>query len=917
MDGAVTIMDSLLAVALTLRGADVHVLLCDQALPACWMAMADLVPPDEFADSGPASRLCDQCFPTGYRVFRALGLPIHTYSEFISPDDARRATEIASTTSVAEIKNYQSAGMAIGEQAFAGTLRYCTRGSLHTDRVSEAILRRFFKASLLTAQALTRLLHFESFSRVTATHGIYVPEGVIGQVARHEGVPFVSWTPAYRKHTFIFSHQDTYHHTMLTEPTQSWENIPWTPVLEADIVDYLKSRWYGTRDWIGYVVDPEEDTAAISAALGVDFSKPCVGLLTNVIWDAQVHYGGNAFPSMIDWTIETIRYFAGRPDLQLIVRIHPAEVRQVPRSRQFMTDEIKRAFPTLPKNVFVIPPESSISTYATMLQCNAVLIYGTKAGVELSSAGVPVIVAGEAWIRNKGLTADASSAAEYIRILDGLPFKARMSESATERARKYAYHFFFRRMIPLPFMEPTTGAAPYKVNLSSVDELLPGRYPGLDVICNGILNGDEFIYPAERYPTSVAETGKFSARLEPKLPSRGASLPSVSVVIPTHNRARSLGEALDSVCAQEGRGTHFNLEVWVVDDASSDETPEVVKRYPGVNYIRFDKNSGPSAARNAGIKASRGPYIAFLDDDDLWLPQRVIAHLPVLELYPEFGVVYGQFIGTGFGNDSLWPDAGRAPGGSVFESFLMEEFVFPSFLMARREAFDKAGLFDEKLHTMEHYDMFLRLALHERFAFIAGPVAVGRFSFDGLFFSSVKAGHFQTDLPFILDRALRMLPDERAAEALRKEAFSRWFTDVMRWVERQDNIGLLRSHIMMSLEENPWMLSEPRIREALLSYASRVLFHELQGEPRITMEKTRAFCAEIRSTQNGHGGSRQELRNFLGELLTLTASQLLHAGSLGAASRVASYAVLQDYTQVSHQIRAVSRRAARVLSPLF
>jgi len=206
---------------------------------------------------------------------------------------------------------------------------------------------------------------------------------------------------------------------------------------------------------------------------------------------------------MLEWALQTIDYFARRPELQLIIRIHPAEVRGTIPSRQPMVTEIQRAFPTLPDNVFIIPPESQISTYAVMLQCNAVIIYGTKTGVELTGMGIPVIVGGEAWIRNKGLTMDASSPEEYFRLLDQLPLQKPLDEAVTRRARRYAYHFFFRRMIPLEMMEPAPGWPPYRIQLSGLDDLLPGHSMGLDVICDGILNGTEFIHPAESYPYTI------------------------------------------------------------------------------------------------------------------------------------------------------------------------------------------------------------------------------------------------------------------------------------------------------------------------------------------------------------------------------------------------------------------------------
>jgi Capsule polysaccharide biosynthesis protein len=500
--GGVSSIESTLAAALTLRGAQVHFLVCDAALPACWASHIDYQEPEEFARVGPVERLCGKCFAGASASFDPLGLPIHRYSEFLTADEVRKAGDLSSTIPVHEIAEYHLDGLSVGEQVVATALRFYGRGNLNGESHAEAILRRYLNAALLTLFASRRLMNTFSFLCVSSLHGLYVPEGLIGEVAREQKVRVVNWSYAYRKRTFIFSHHDTYHHTLLSESPMMWEKMSWTPQMEASIVDYLGSRRYGTHDWITYVREPEEDLTAIAAKIGVDFSKPCIGLLTNVMWDAQVNYCGNAFDNMLEWVLETIRYFASRNELQLIIRVHPAEVQGEPgaKSHQSVVDEIRRRFPTLPPNVFVIPPESSISTYAVMSKCNAVAIYSTKTGVELTCMGIPVIVAGEAWIRNKGLTLDANSSDEYFKILDRLPLKDRLSETVTQQARKYAYHFFFRHLIPLPFVVPMS---PYKIELSGIDDLLPGRSVGLDVICNGILNGAEFIYPAEHYPETI------------------------------------------------------------------------------------------------------------------------------------------------------------------------------------------------------------------------------------------------------------------------------------------------------------------------------------------------------------------------------------------------------------------------------
>jgi len=491
-------VESLLAVALTLRGASVHFLLCDRFLPACMLAVSTQFRDQaDFVHHGPTRTLCGDCFSSGYRTYRPLGLPIHRYSEWVTSQEREAARELSRSIPLADIAAYRVDGVAVGEHALAGALRYFAKGDLDDEPHGEAVLRRYLEAALLTTYALHRLVDRFGFQIACFHHGIYVPQGLVGEVARHREVRVVNWHTAYRKQCFIFSHHDCYHHTLMSEPTAVWENMKWTPELERQVMDYLESRRRGTRDWISFHEKPEEDLATIAKDLGIDFSKPCIGLLTNVVWDAQLHYPANAFPNMLRWVMETIGYFMKRPDLQLIIRVHPAEVRGTLPSRQPVVKEIRKHFPVLPENIIVIPPECPVSTYAVMEQCDSVIIYGTKTGVELSSLGVPIIVAGEAWIRNKGLTLDAHTAEQYFQLLDRLPLGKRMDEDSVRRARMYAYHFFFRRMIPLSMMEPTGGWPPYRLRLSGLDDLMPGRDAGLDVICRGILEGRDFIYRAE------------------------------------------------------------------------------------------------------------------------------------------------------------------------------------------------------------------------------------------------------------------------------------------------------------------------------------------------------------------------------------------------------------------------------------
>lgn len=493
-----TVLESTLAAALTLRGARVSMLLCQSALPACMRVESqDLPDPNVILNEGIEKILCSGCNLTGKLAYGPLDLPIHRLSAQIKPEVRADIARRVAGMSMKDLRDYTEGGLAVGDHAHAGTLRYFARGDLSAEPLGEAMQRKYLEASLLTVAGMQHLTSQHRFDAACFHHGIYVPQGLIGEVCREKGIRVANWNPAYRRNTFIFSHEDSYHHTMIKEPRQDWDGFDFTDDHERDICSYLMSRYSGSRDWIWFHEKPESNIAAFAAQHGLDLSKPIIGMLSNVMWDAQLHFKGTAFRSMLEWVLDTIKHFIERPDLQLLLRVHPAEIRGTAPSRQPLMAEIRKAFPTLPKNIVIIPPENPISTYAILPLCNAVIIFGTKTGMEINSIGIPVIVAGEAWVRNKGLSLDADSVESYHEILAKLPLPVDRNPDITRRSRKFAYHFFFRRMIPLPLMESVKSYPFFRLNVNSLEDLLPGRWPGLDIICDGIMHGSPFIYPAE------------------------------------------------------------------------------------------------------------------------------------------------------------------------------------------------------------------------------------------------------------------------------------------------------------------------------------------------------------------------------------------------------------------------------------
>ena len=188
--------------------------------------------------------------------------------------------------------------------------------------------------------------------------------------------------------------------------------------------------------------------------------------------------------------------------------------------------------------------------------------------------------------------------------------------------------------------------------------------------------------------------------------SVGDASPLVSVIIPTYNRGWIIGEAVDSVLAQE----YPNTELIVVDDGSTDATDAVLAAYGDRIRLLRQKNRGVSAARNAGIRAAAGELIAFLDSDDLWLPAKLGRQVAFFQQHPD--AVACQTEETWIRN-GVRVNPGkrhRKPSGMIFIPSLELCLVSPSAVMIRRELFDQVGLFDEDLPACEDYDMWLRIS---------------------------------------------------------------------------------------------------------------------------------------------------------------------------------------------------------------
>jgi glycosyltransferase involved in cell wall biosynthesis len=198
--------------------------------------------------------------------------------------------------------------------------------------------------------------------------------------------------------------------------------------------------------------------------------------------------------------------------------------------------------------------------------------------------------------------------------------------------------------------------------------------------------------------------------------------PLVSVIVPTHNRSSFVLEAVDSVFKQ----TFKDFELIVVDDGSTDGTEKALTQYQGRFIYHLQGNQGVSAARNRGIQTARGKWIAFLDDDDLWLPEKLETQTHFFSQNPKAMICQTEEIWIR--NDRRVNPRKRHQkfSGDIFAPSLLLCLVSPSAVMIKRELFEQVGCFDETLPACEDYDLWLRISTQFPIFLIDRPLVIKR-----------------------------------------------------------------------------------------------------------------------------------------------------------------------------------------------
>jgi hypothetical protein len=478
-------MEAVLAKALELRGATCRFFLCGGGLEQC-----DFKPGSDPHVTPP---LCWRCIGFATRLLDAFALPASTLREVVEPGLAVRAAEIVAALGDDELRGFHYHDLAIGEFVRPSVHRSLLRGDVGADRFSQEVLRGFLRSAVIYVHACERLLERDRPDIVVMTNGLFFCERIMFELARRRGVEVITYERGMRARTALFDRDRPVVRMELDEPWAIARDRPLTADESGALDAYLATRASGRVGAIDLWPTIEHDAEALRRRLGIARDRPLAVAFSNILWDSAVYDRDVGFDGMFDWLAETIAAFRAMPTAQLVLRIHPAEVRiPMSASRDRVMDRIADAFGELPPNVTIVMPDDPASSYALVAMADAVLVYTSTVGLESALRAKRVVVAGRTHYRGRGFTTDLASKARYRDDLRAALAAGPLDATELELARRYAYLFFFRYQQAFPWLVESPRAE-RRLEFDDLDDLAPGRDPGLDRLCDAILEGRPFV----------------------------------------------------------------------------------------------------------------------------------------------------------------------------------------------------------------------------------------------------------------------------------------------------------------------------------------------------------------------------------------------------------------------------------------
>jgi len=472
-------VQALLAKALELRGASTTFVLCGGQFSQC-----DFKPASDFHVTRP---LCWRCLGFTGSLLDSFALSRDSLNHLQLQDVRKRAAAIVCDIPTADLAHFQYEGLPLYEWCFASIRRSLLRGDAGEGRLSEAVTRGYLESAIVYVEASRQLLRKHKPDVCILINGLFHAERVFSEVARSAGVRVVTYETGFRPRTFHFAETGAAAHFPVNALWESRRDQPLSADADRRLDKYLieRSKGGGVVSIYWPAMDSRREQLVARHKLRSDL--PMAVLFPNIAWDSATVRLDTAFRSMKHWVEHAIELFAAHPDKQLVVRIHPAEIRlPMMETRDPIGEHILRRFQNLPPNVRLIPADDPADSYELLAMSDSILVYTSTLGLEAAAKGRRVVVAAKPHYAQRGFTDDVGTLAEFETVVMSSMSRPLIESDQRELARRYADMLLFDYMIDFPWVIDTPRSA-RRLNLEDISELAPGRHAALDELCNRIL----------------------------------------------------------------------------------------------------------------------------------------------------------------------------------------------------------------------------------------------------------------------------------------------------------------------------------------------------------------------------------------------------------------------------------------------
>ncbi len=433
------IFEHIIAIALSFKGARCFFSNCEGRLPIC-----------NIQSLHKGLRMpCDDCMQHQQRLFHHSGFPNYSLPSLLPENKSAAAENRVAGMADEELENFSYDNVPIGRLVRISTRWFLAGNNIMANQQSLDIYRKFIISAILVSEGIKKLLETTKPDVIFLLNGLFFEERIVRSWAQRFAIPTITYENGFMKNSFVFARNKIACYYDLSEHWSTAREKPLS-AQEGKWLDlYIADRRVGRRSVIQYWPKIEDRVSAIKKLLHLENQNKIAVAFSNIVWDSAVQERDGIFDGLFDWIHRTISFFIQRPEYQLVVRVHPAEIQLKGRETEERTaDFIQSVFPDLPENITIVLPQSEISSYRLIELADLVLTYSSTIGLEAALMGKPVQVAGQTHYRGKGFTIDTKSQSEYFKELAAqLENKNSNKTVDVSIARRYAYLFFKKYML--------------------------------------------------------------------------------------------------------------------------------------------------------------------------------------------------------------------------------------------------------------------------------------------------------------------------------------------------------------------------------------------------------------------------------------------------------------------------------------